>query len=418
MSNAIREIAKELPIYRRERAAGLSIPAYLGSKMAVLGVIVAVQAAVARARDSPPASVPTTPPRSDGRSVSCSSSASSPGSRRRRSASWPRRWPRRRPRDHDPAGPADLPAGAGARRRLPEGGRHARAEPADLRRRGTLGVRRNGVYRGPQQPPGRDRRAHTRAHGTDGRSDRLFRQFSRRDPRRPAWDHTPGGLARRRGGPGRADGACSCWQRRWPCAGRRRAAACLSEGARPSSRSWQSSRPRQRRRAWRRAPPTRRRRNGRRSRRSAGGPGRSGAASPRRSVRGSNLARRTPAPVAPPAAWTLSWAEMSGRLKPLAARCDHLAPFALMYLNVSQEVRAGVRVLGTAPRPTWQISMPLSRRSTSTRSTLGAAGRPRSASVAHRLCGGRAPKRERARRHAARHERSHQPATCRTRWRR
>ena len=38
--------------------------------------------------------------------------------------------------------------------------------------------------------------------------------------------------------------------------------------------------------------------------------------------------------------------EMTHRLKPLAARCDHLAPFALMYLNVSQEVRAGVR----APR--------------------------------------------------------------------
>ena len=36
--------------------------------------------------------------------------------------------------------------------------------------------------------------------------------------------------------------------------------------------------------------------------------------------------------------------EMTRRLKPLAARCDHLAPFALMYLNVSQEVRAGVRV--------------------------------------------------------------------------
>jgi Family of unknown function (DUF5995) len=36
-------------------------------------------------------------------------------------------------------------------------------------------------------------------------------------------------------------------------------------------------------------------------------------------------------------------AEMAGRLKPLAARCDHLAPFALMYLNVSREIRAGVR---------------------------------------------------------------------------
>jgi hypothetical protein len=46
MSNAIREIAKELPIYRRERAAGLSISAYLASKIAVLGVIVGAQTAV------------------------------------------------------------------------------------------------------------------------------------------------------------------------------------------------------------------------------------------------------------------------------------------------------------------------------------------------------------------------------------
>jgi hypothetical protein len=35
--------------------------------------------------------------------------------------------------------------------------------------------------------------------------------------------------------------------------------------------------------------------------------------------------------------------EMTRRLKPLAARCDHLAPFALMYLNVSRAVRTGVR---------------------------------------------------------------------------
>jgi hypothetical protein len=35
--------------------------------------------------------------------------------------------------------------------------------------------------------------------------------------------------------------------------------------------------------------------------------------------------------------------EMTGRFHPLAARCDHLAPFALMYLNVSREIRAGVR---------------------------------------------------------------------------
>ena len=46
LSNAVREIAKELPIFRRERAAGLSISAYLGSKVVVLGLITAVQAAV------------------------------------------------------------------------------------------------------------------------------------------------------------------------------------------------------------------------------------------------------------------------------------------------------------------------------------------------------------------------------------
>ena len=46
MSNAVREIAKELPIFRRERAAGLSISAYLASKVAVLSVVTALQAVV------------------------------------------------------------------------------------------------------------------------------------------------------------------------------------------------------------------------------------------------------------------------------------------------------------------------------------------------------------------------------------
>src|SRR5581483_5369394 len=46
MSNAIREIAKELPIYRRERVAGLSLSAYVASKVAVLGVITVAQSAV------------------------------------------------------------------------------------------------------------------------------------------------------------------------------------------------------------------------------------------------------------------------------------------------------------------------------------------------------------------------------------
>jgi energy-coupling factor transporter ATP-binding protein EcfA2 len=45
-SNAIREIVKELPIYRRERTIGLSAGAYVLSKVVVLGVITAVQAAI------------------------------------------------------------------------------------------------------------------------------------------------------------------------------------------------------------------------------------------------------------------------------------------------------------------------------------------------------------------------------------
>ncbi len=42
--NAVREIVKERPIYSRERAAGLSAGAYLGSKLIVLGIISAIQA--------------------------------------------------------------------------------------------------------------------------------------------------------------------------------------------------------------------------------------------------------------------------------------------------------------------------------------------------------------------------------------
>jgi ABC-type multidrug transport system ATPase subunit len=53
-SNAIREIVKELPIIRRERAVGLSISAYVLSKTLVLGALTAVQcgvmAAIALAR--------------------------------------------------------------------------------------------------------------------------------------------------------------------------------------------------------------------------------------------------------------------------------------------------------------------------------------------------------------------------------
>ena len=46
LSNAVREIAKEMPIFRRERAAGVAISAYVASKAVVLGVITCVQAAV------------------------------------------------------------------------------------------------------------------------------------------------------------------------------------------------------------------------------------------------------------------------------------------------------------------------------------------------------------------------------------
>jgi ABC-type multidrug transport system ATPase subunit len=45
-SNAIREIVKELPIYRRERSIGLSAGAYVASKAIVLGVITAIQAMI------------------------------------------------------------------------------------------------------------------------------------------------------------------------------------------------------------------------------------------------------------------------------------------------------------------------------------------------------------------------------------
>jgi ABC-type multidrug transport system ATPase subunit len=46
MSSAAREIVKELPQFRRERAAGLSLSAYLASKVAVLGAITLVQIVV------------------------------------------------------------------------------------------------------------------------------------------------------------------------------------------------------------------------------------------------------------------------------------------------------------------------------------------------------------------------------------
>jgi ABC-type transport system involved in multi-copper enzyme maturation permease subunit len=45
-SNAIREIVKELPVYRRERAVGMSIVSYIASKAIVLGGITVAQAGV------------------------------------------------------------------------------------------------------------------------------------------------------------------------------------------------------------------------------------------------------------------------------------------------------------------------------------------------------------------------------------
>jgi ABC-type multidrug transport system ATPase subunit/ABC-type multidrug transport system permease subunit len=45
-ANAVRELVKERPIYTRERAAGLSVGAYLTSKLVILGVISSVQALI------------------------------------------------------------------------------------------------------------------------------------------------------------------------------------------------------------------------------------------------------------------------------------------------------------------------------------------------------------------------------------
>ena len=46
VANAVRELVKERAIYTRERAAGLSVGAYLSSKLVVLGAISAVQAVI------------------------------------------------------------------------------------------------------------------------------------------------------------------------------------------------------------------------------------------------------------------------------------------------------------------------------------------------------------------------------------
>ena len=46
LSNSLREVVKELPVFRRERAVGLSTSAYVASKMLVLGALTVFQAAV------------------------------------------------------------------------------------------------------------------------------------------------------------------------------------------------------------------------------------------------------------------------------------------------------------------------------------------------------------------------------------
>ena len=46
MANSVREIVKERSIYRRERSIGLSLTAYLGSKIVVLTIITALQALI------------------------------------------------------------------------------------------------------------------------------------------------------------------------------------------------------------------------------------------------------------------------------------------------------------------------------------------------------------------------------------
>ncbi|CAM5743081.1 ABC transporter ATP-binding protein/permease [Streptomyces hirsutus] len=45
-ANAVRELVKERPIHRRERAVGLSRSAYLMSKIIVLGTVTVLQAVV------------------------------------------------------------------------------------------------------------------------------------------------------------------------------------------------------------------------------------------------------------------------------------------------------------------------------------------------------------------------------------
>jgi hypothetical protein len=62
------------------------------------------------------------------------------------------------------------------------------------------------------------------------------------------------------------------------------------------------------------------------------------------STLGTTLDRSSPNPCArgAPRCMDAVVEEMTGRLNTLAKSCDHLAPFALMYLDLSREIRAGV----------------------------------------------------------------------------
>jgi ABC-type multidrug transport system permease subunit len=57
--NAAKEVVKELPVFRRERLAGLNIAPYLASKVAVLGMLCLVQTAALLAIVSLKADLPT-----------------------------------------------------------------------------------------------------------------------------------------------------------------------------------------------------------------------------------------------------------------------------------------------------------------------------------------------------------------------
>jgi len=74
-SNSVREIVKEAPILRRERATGLSLAAYLGSKVLVLGSVSLVQGALLALIATLPQSLPAGDVSVAGRSIVVDSGA-------------------------------------------------------------------------------------------------------------------------------------------------------------------------------------------------------------------------------------------------------------------------------------------------------------------------------------------------------